>query len=62
MHDDDDDDDVVDDDNDDKYDVDDALVQVPWQGSKSGQKPLLGDFFLSDLENGDDDHDAASDH
>ena len=64
------DDHLHDDDNDEKeYDDDDALVEVPWQGSKSGQKPLLVDLFLpddengvDDLENGDDDGDGAGDH
>ena len=62
------DDHLHDDDNDEKeYDDDDALVKVPWQGSKSGQKPLLVDLFLpddengvDDLENGDDDGDHPS--
>ena len=63
---------MYDDDNDEKKyddDDDDALFEVPWQGSKSGQKPLLVDLFLpddengvDDLENGDDDGDGAGDH
>ena len=57
---------MYDDDNDEKkYDDDDALFEVPWQGSKSGQKPLLVDLFLPDDENGVDDlenGDGAGDH